>query len=60
VATLGASNAGKTAAALEGVGVPAVRFGRVGWRPTTEAVRAVIEEMELELGNAEVLPAVPG
>ncbi len=43
------------AAVLEGVGVPAVRFGRVGWRLTTEAVRAVFEEMELDLGNAEVL-----
>jgi hypothetical protein len=55
VATLGASNAGKTAAALEEAGVSAVRFGRVWWRPTTESVKAVIEEMELELAGSEVL-----
>jgi hypothetical protein len=55
VATLGASNAGKTAAALEEARVSAVRFGRVGWRPTTESVKAVIEEMELELASSEVL-----
>ena len=55
VATLGASNAGKTAAALEEAGVSAVRFGRVGWRGTTESVKAKIEEMELELAGSEVL-----
>jgi hypothetical protein len=55
VATLGASNAGKTAAALEEAGVSAVRLGRVGWRPTTESVKAVIEEMDLELAGSEVL-----
>jgi hypothetical protein len=32
-----------------------VRFGKIGWRPTTETVKAVIEEMELELRGSEVL-----
>jgi hypothetical protein len=55
VATLGVINAGKIAAALEEARVSAVRFGKIGWRPTTETVKAVIEEMELELRGSEVL-----
>jgi hypothetical protein len=55
VATLGVINAGKIAAALEEARVSAVRFGKIGWRPTTEMVKAVIEEMELELRGSEVL-----
>ncbi len=55
VATLGASNAANTAAALGEAGVEVVTFGKVGWRVTADKVEAMVEEISLECKDTDVL-----
>jgi hypothetical protein len=55
VATLGASNAVRTAAALGEAGVEVIGVGKAGWRPSVEAVEAIKEELGLEMGEHDVL-----
>jgi hypothetical protein len=55
VATLGASNAANTAAALGEAGMEVVTFGKVGWRVTGEKVEAMVEEISLECKNTDIL-----
>ncbi len=55
VATLGASNAANTAAALGEAGMEVVTFGKVGWRVTTEKIEAMVEEISLECKDTDVL-----
>ena len=55
VATLGASNAVRTVAALGEAGVEVIAVCKAGWRPSVEAVEAIKEELGLEMGEYDVL-----